>query len=40
MKDDLHVEELQTAFDEVLNKAEAPQLMLDKVGVFRTMSGE
>ncbi len=40
MKDDQHVEELQTAFDEVLNKAGAPQLTLDKVGVFRTMSGE
>ena len=40
MKDDQHVEELRTAFGEVLRKAEAPQLTLDKVGVFRTMSGE
>ena len=40
IKDDQHVEELRTAFGEVLSKAEAPQLTLDKVGVFRTMSGE
>ena len=40
LKDDLHVEELRTAFGEVLSKAEAPQLTLDKVGVFKTMSGE
>ena len=40
MKDDQHVEELRTAFGKVLSKAEAPQLTLDKVGVFRTMSGE
>ena len=40
MKDDQHVEELRTAFGKVLSKAWAPQLTLDKVGVFRTMSGE
>ena len=40
MKDDQHVEELRTAFGKVLSKAGAPQLTLDKVGVFRTMSGE
>ena len=40
MKDDQHVKVLQKAFGEVLSKAEAPQLTLDKVGVFRTMSGE
>ena len=40
MKDDLHVEELRTAFDKILSNAEAPLLTLDKVGVFWTMSGE
>ena len=40
MKDDQHVKVLQKAFGEVLSKAGAPQLTLDKVGVFRTMSGE
>lgn len=40
MKDDLHVEELRAVFDDVLSKAEAPQLTLDRVGAFRTMSGE
>ena len=40
MKDDQHVEVLQKAFGDVLRNAEAPELTLNRVGVFRTMSGE
>lgn len=40
MKDDQHVGVLQKAFGDVLRNAEAPELILNRVGVFRTMSGE
>lgn len=40
MKDDQHVEALKTAFGKILFNTEAFQLTLDKVGVFKTMSGK